>query len=226
MMPATDNKEQNKSLNDEQKTAVPKSTVSRIWQRLKGLPNFWKGVGAVVSTFAAILGVAAWLFPSLQPQPPSSETWADLSNLAEGPHLTLNEYLQRPGVPATDRQNAENLLGGEDKGKVGSVVFFDVEVKGYRGEPTHIVWSLYEEGTRKPVVGLTNQKAWPYSLIEPRSETRKLALETWVPLPRESKGPFVLSLEMFGGEGEGRLDYEEVTIQGQDAETPAKATTN
>jgi hypothetical protein len=225
-MPATDTKEQNKSVNGGQKTTGPKTSVSRTWERLKGLPSFWMGAGAVASSLAAILGVAAWLFPSLQPQPPSAETWADLSNLAEGPHLTLDEYLQRPGVSATAKQDAENSLGGADRGRVGSVVFFDVEVKGYRGEPTHIVWSLYEEGTRKPVVGLTNQKAWPYSLIEPRSETRKLALETWVALPQERKGPFVLSLEMFGGEGEGRLDYEELTIHGQDAETPAKATTN
>jgi hypothetical protein len=180
----------------------------------------------VVPCLAAFLGIVAWLFPSLQPQPPSSETWADLSNLAEGPHLTLTEYLQRPGVPATAKKDAENQLGGEDKERVGSIVTFNVEVQGYRGEPTHIVWSLYEEGTRKPVVGLTNQKAWPYSLIEPRSETRKLALETWVPVPLESKGPFVLSLEMFGGEGEGRLDYEEVTIHGQDTGTPGKVTTN
>src|ERR687886_264635 len=107
-MPATDNKEQKQSENDEQKTAVPKTPVSRTWERLKGLPNFWKGVGAVASSLAAILGVAAWLFPSLQPQPPSSETWADLTNLAEGPHLTLNEYLRRPGVPSTAKQDAES----------------------------------------------------------------------------------------------------------------------
>jgi hypothetical protein len=33
-----------------------------------------------------------------------------------------------------------------------------------------------------------------------------------VPFPRERKGPFVVGLEVFGGESEGRLEYKEVTI--------------
>ena len=80
--------------------------------------------------------------------------------------------------------------------------------------------------TWKAISGLTNQKAWPYSLLAPKSQSRKLSLETWVPFPRESEGPVLASLELFGGEEEGRLDYEEVTISAQNEGKVAKASTN
>ena len=190
-----------------------RSNVQKALDWFKDVPTFWKGVGVVASTVATILGILTFLFPSLQRQPPPSETWADLSDLKAGPSVSLEEYIQRPGVPTSARRDAETSVAEEDRKKVGRVVYFDLEAKGYQGEPIRIVWSLSEADTGKLIGGLTAQKAWPNSLIEPKSQSRKLALETWVPLPRERKGPFVVGLEVFGGgESEGRLEYEEVTI--------------
>lgn len=202
-----------------------KPTVRKAWQWVKGVPTFWKGVGAVATTVATILGILPWVFPSLQPQPPSSETWAEITALREGPHLSLGEYIQRPGVGAEARRDAETL-SEEDRERVGSILFFDVEATGYEGESIHAVWSLYEVDTGKAISGLTNQKAWPYSLLAPRSQSRKLSLETWVPFSREHEDPVLASLELFGGEEEGRLDYEEVTISAQNEGKAAKASTN
>lgn len=181
----------------------------------RDVPTLWKGIGAVATTVATILGILPWLFPSISPQPPPSEVWADLADPRAGPQMALAQYIQRPGVPAGARRDAQ-ALGGEAGERVGAVVYFDLSAEGYEGEPIRIVWSLSDADTGEPVAGLTNQKAWPNSLIEPQSRSRRLALETWVPLPRGHQGPFLVSLEAFGGEGEGRLDYEEVTVGPQD----------
>jgi hypothetical protein len=207
IMPAIDNKKQ-KAVTDEQKT-----TVHRTWEWLKGLPSLWKGVVAVATGLAAVLGVVASLFPSWLPQPPSSETWAEITALREGPHISLEDFLQRPGIAPEAKTDAETILSAEQRDKVGSVVFFEVEATGYEGEPIHIVYSVYEANTDKAISELTKQPAWPNNSIEPKSEGRKLALETWVPFPREGEGPFLVSLHLYGDDpAEGRLDEEEVTI--------------
>jgi len=190
-----------------------KSIVQRTWQSFKDVPTLWKGVGAVATTLATILSILPWLDPSLQPQPPSSETWAALSNVKEGPHVRLREYIQRPRVPAERRRDAETMVSEEDKERVGSIVYFDLEAEGYEGEPIHIVWTLYEVDSGTLISsGLANQKAWPFSLIEPLSQSRGLELETWVPLPQGREEPFVVGLDVFGSETEGPLANEEVIV--------------
>jgi hypothetical protein len=160
-MPATGDKEQ-KPVTDEQKSIFRKS---REW--FKGVPSVWKGVGAVVSTVATILSIWSWLFP-----PSSSETWAQITTLREGPHISLEEFIQRPGVDAEARTDAETILSAEQRDRVGSVAFFDVEATGYEGEPIHVRWSVYEANPGKAISDLTNQTAWPNPSIEPKSERR------------------------------------------------------
>src|SRR5215212_4917407 len=110
-------------------TQEQKSLVPRGWQWFKNVPPFWKGIGGLVTTIATILTIVAWLFPSLPPQPPSSETWVEVSKLEEGPHITLERFIQGGAVPEKAKRDADSLFSKEDRERIGSVIRFEVQAK-------------------------------------------------------------------------------------------------
>lgn len=170
-------------------------------------------LGAMAGALAAVYGLAIALFPTLQPTQPSMEATATLSNLKVEPNITLGEYLGRPGVPAQAVEDATDRLSEEQRERAGSIVYFDVELRGFEGEPCFLRWSVYDAKSRKPVTGLTGQSAWPSDKIVPNHQVSRAVKETWVPFPQNGRGPFLIDLELYTiiDESEARLDSEEVT---------------
>jgi hypothetical protein len=193
----------------------PKPTLRARIQGLGRLKAWLIGLGAVAGALTTLLTLVFLLVPGWKPTGSPTEVRATLSNLQAEPDVTLREYLRRPGVPLKAGEDANNLLREEELDRVGSVIYFDVELKGFEGECCHAVWSMYDAKTKKLVSeGLTNQSAWPSDPLTSRSQVNSAPHTTWVPLPRDREGPFLVRLEIYTtvDGAEVRRDYEDVTI--------------
>lgn len=177
------------------------------------------GLVTVGTAIGMLFTVVVWLFPSLQRLPPSEEGGATLSNLDVIDTVTLEEYLERPGMPVKVPASEISQLSQERRQRLGSIIWFDLELKGFAGKSVSLKWSVFNTDTGKPVGGLTEQPAWPWKSVQPQHNVSKNQYETWVPFPRNNKGTFLVILEVYATiEGnEKRIDAEEVKVT-----TPAK----
>jgi hypothetical protein len=178
------------------------------------------GVAAIGSAVSMMFTGAAWLFPSIKPPPPSVESEANLSNLEVVPNVTLGEYFQWPGMPAKD---VASRLSEEQLQRLGSIIYFDVELKGFAGERLALKWSVFDADTTRPIRGLTNQGAWPSNFVRPQHDVSRRQLETWVPFPQNGRGAFLVRLDVYAtlDGGEALLDSEEVEVSTLDNGTAA-----
>jgi hypothetical protein len=173
------------------------------------------GFVTLVTAIGMLYAAVVWLFPSLQRPPPSLEGGVTLSNLDVGPIVTLGEYLRWPGMPA-EVQVSE--VSEERRQRLGNIIRFDVELKGFAGERVYLGWSVFDADTGKPVSGLTEQPAWPSNYVEPQHDVSKTEVETWVPFPRNDKGTFLVTIESYAvieGSKE-RVASEEVKVSTPD----------
>lgn len=169
--------------------------------------------GAVAGALATMVGLVFVLFPALQPPKTSAEATATLSNLEVDHNITLEDYLRRPGVPARAVADAASRLSQEQYERAGSIVYFDVELRGFEEERCFLRWSVYDAESNKPVAGLIGQSAWPSDIIVSHHQVSRAVKETWVPFPRDGEGAYLVDLELYTtvDEDEVRLDSEEVT---------------
>jgi hypothetical protein len=163
-----------------------------------------------------IFTAAVWLFPSVQRPPPSPEGGATLSDLEVVHTVTLGEYLHWPGMPVEIRASQ---VSQERRQRLGNIIRFDLELKGFAEERVSLKWSVFDADTGKPVGGLIEQPAWPQNYVEPQSNVSKNQFETWVPFPVNRKGTmvegtFLVALEVYAIiEGsEVRMDSEEIKV--------------
>lgn len=169
------------------------------------------GLVTVGTAITMIFAAVAWLFPSIQPPPPSTEGGGTLSNLEVVSSVTLEEYLQYPGMPAKVRASE---LSQEQRQRLGNIIRFDLELKGFAGKRVSLKWSMFDAATGKPVDGLTEQPAWPQNYVRPQHNVSKNQFETWVPFPQNTEATFVVGLEVYSTiEGsQVRMDSEEVKV--------------
>jgi len=174
------------------------------------------GLVTVGTAIGMLFTGVSLLFPSVRPPPPSKEGGATLSNLDVIRTVTLGEYLRWPGMPA---KNQGTRVSQEERQRLGTIIRFDLELKGFAGKRVSLKWSVIDADTGRPVGGLTEQPAWPQNYVKPQHIDSKNQFETWVPFPRNNNGTFLVTLEVYATiEGnEMRMDAEEVTIN-----TPAK----
>jgi hypothetical protein len=130
------------------------------------------------------------------------------------PNVTLGEYLQQ--LEQQDRliKDSANSVSDEQRQRLGNIISFDVELKGFEGQLCYLRWSISDADTKEPINGLTQQPAWPTAKLVAHHQTSKSEWETWVPFPEHSRGPFLVRLEIYTTveEQEVRLDSTEVTI--------------
>ncbi len=198
--------------NDEERKPTVKAWIQGI-----GSANRWiLGIGGVATALGAIFTLVFMLVPGLKPEP-SPGGKATLSDPRVVPNVTLREYLQRPGVPGKAVEDAASRSSEEELERVGSIIYYDVELVGLKGEDCYVRWSVYDANTGEPIEGLIDQRAWPVDLIRPLSQDNKTRQETWVPFPQYSQGPFLVSVELYTpvGETQVRRDSVEVTINTQ-----------
>jgi hypothetical protein len=192
-----------------------RSMISQVKVWFKGLSRVKTlivGLGGVAGALVAIYSLATLLFPALQPTPPSLVAKATLSNPEVIPNVTLGEYIQQSTI--VTEKNVASSLSDEQRQRLGSIIYFDVELRGYEGQRCDLRWSIYDADTKQPISGLTQQPAWPTAILVAHHQVSKSQWETWVPFPREGHGPFLVRLEIYTnvGEQEVRLDATEVTI--------------
>jgi hypothetical protein len=105
-------------------------------------------------------------------------------------------------------------LSQEQRQSLGSIIRFDLELKGFAGKLVSLKWSIFDAATGKPVEDLTEQPAWPQNHVRPQHNVSKNQFETWVPFPQNNEGTFVVGLEVYSTiEGsQVRMDSEEVKV--------------
>ena len=205
--------------------ASPKSGIKGWFRDLSRTKQIATVIVAVAGGFVTlgtaigmIFGAVAWFFPSVQPPPRSIEGGVTLSNLEVVPNVTLGEYLRWPGMPANVQ---ESHVSEEQRQRVGTIIRFDIELKGFARERVSLKWSVFDADTGNPIRGRTEQPAWPSNYVAPQHDVSKTQRETWVPFPRNGKGAYSVTLEAYAViEGsEIRLDSEEVKVNTPDART-------
>ena len=197
--------------NKEQRKPTAKAWIERI-----GRAKAWiLGIGAVAGALTAILTFVFMLWPTLKPPEPSTEGRATLSNpQVFRDYVTLEEYLQRPERTELQVSELRNQRSEEQLERVGSIIYYDVELKGLKGQRCYLRWSVYEADTEQPIAGLVDRPAWPSAVIKSFSSDNRSRQETWVPYPQYSQGPFLVRLELYTGSNETQMrrDSAEVTI--------------
>jgi hypothetical protein len=178
------------------------------------LSRVWKWIGGAVAFLGTLLALLSYPFPGLQPAPPSLEATATVSNPEVISTATLGEYLQQVDMPNKDSVNLASRVSDEQRQRLGSIIRFDVELKGFEDRVCYLTWSIYDADTRQPISGLTQQPAWPTARLVAQHRVSKSERETWVPFPEHSRGPFLVRLELYTTieEQEVILDSTEVTL--------------
>lgn len=173
-------------------------------------------VGTAISMISGrVTGILSFLNPS-----PSPEGSIQLSKLkVESNDVTLGQYLSWPNVPAQDQRLK---LSEEDRQRLGSVIDFDLNVKGFEDRTVYLKWTVFYANPMRTVDGLTKQPAWPSNQAQPQRRSSKRKFQTWVPFPRNDKGTFLVSLEADVHDPDnGKLvpyDSEEVKVRTPDEE--------
>lgn len=87
---------------------------------------------------------------------------------------------------------------------VGVSVNFTLTLRGLKGEPTDVRWSLYDARGRGrvPRDWLVNRRALT---ARAESDSDSASGSFWVPLPRR-QGPFFVRVSVFG-QGDRQLDF-------------------
>jgi hypothetical protein len=206
------------AINGDEQAPPEEPSHPKMWQLIGRLKDQYQKVGWVTKllvsaagALATTLSIVAFFFPALQPTPPSSEAKANLSSPQVFPNVTLGEYIRQSRMPM---KGAASSLSDEERQRLGNIVYFDVELKGFDGQLCYLRWSVYDADTKQPISGLTQQPAWPTTKLVAHHQKSKSRWETWVPMPREGRGPFLVNLEIYTnvGKQQVRLDATQVTI--------------
>ena len=186
------------------------------WHERSSSPRRLKDIAVLVAT---ILGGVGGLVAALQfIWPTVTEGSAELSNLEVGPNVTYGEYLQRPGVSASEVTVADD----ESLKRAGTIIYFHAQMNGSPKEVYPVKWSVLDANTKLPEdPGLDRQPAWPTPAIQPQQRQKSQAdYETWVPFPSwDTKGLFLVRLDIYQKTKEGDeqpLDHKEVSIGTQE----------
>jgi hypothetical protein len=199
----------------------PKTTIrSTISSWYNGLSKSTKIILKVAGGIVTVWSVIGIIFPSLLPLPRSMEGEGTLSNLkVVRSNETLGEYFQWPSMQGGQAEDEESRVSDDQLQRLGSIISFDITLKGFAGKTVAIRWSVFDADTGKPVSGLTEQPAWPSKYIEPQHDVSKTQRETWVPFPPNDKGTFSVQLEVWAWikGNEVLLDYKRVKVSTPDA---------
>jgi hypothetical protein len=171
------------------------------------------GLVTVGTAIGMLFTVVAHLFP-----PPSikEKTGATLSDIHVKRTMTLENYI-RSSADVPDKVKVQvSRKSQEDRQRLGSIIRYTLELKGYAGERVSLKYSVIHTDTGMPVPGLKQEPAWPQVTVIPQSKDSENQYETWVPFPQNNEGPYSVSLEVYAppirGDEKKRIEVAEVTM--------------
>ena len=144
----------------------------------------WTGVIAVA--LSAVLALVLALYTTLRPRPEILRATIDARSIEPG--VSLREYLKRTDIPS-------NSYTAGRLDQVGVVVYFTVEIQGFRGRVCPLSWSMYDADTngRLSEAWAVNQTAVRFV---PEARTDSAVSDLWAPVPGR-QGKFFIRLELF-----------------------------
>ena len=173
------------------------------------------GLVTVGTAIGMLFTVVAHLFPQ-----PKEEAGATLSDVRVIRTMTLEQYVRSSPPDVTEEAKDEVLQKSqEERQRLGSVLQYTLELKGFAGERVSLKYSVIHTDTGMPVPGLREEKAWPQVAVTPQSKDSKNQYETWVPFPQSNEGPFSVRLEVYApsirGDERQRIEAKEVTMSAE-----------
>jgi hypothetical protein len=111
--------------------------------------------------------------------------------------MTLENYARSSSDVPNDAKVEVSRKSQEVRQRLGSVIRYTLELKGFAGEPVSLKYSVIHTDTGMPVPGLKQEPAWPQVTVKPQSKDSENQYETWVPFPQNNEGPYSVSLEVY-----------------------------
>jgi hypothetical protein len=159
-------------------------------------------------TVVATLGVTLFaIFPTWKP---STQSKVEIKKVALDPNVTLGDYTKRHLISTFLAQH-EGALDPKHVplSMVGTVVEFQIELSGLRGE-IPIRWSLFDSKTRR-LIGESEALDPIHGLVaSPRKKDLDVdTWELWIDTSKEKSSRFFVRVEAYSKDEKLRLTYQD-----------------
>jgi hypothetical protein len=139
-------------------------------------PGALEGVAVLVAVCGGLAGLAGQFIPGATvTERPAKEATMVVRDVKK--RITRVEYAKKIGVDT-------RRLRGEDRDEVGHVVWLQISLTGFKGEPLRVQYGEYDVGAAETLLPGTGKQV---GLKAASSDVETIFLPVWVGLPRSSR---------------------------------------
>lgn len=146
-----------------------------------------KAISAAVAFATTVTGLIFGLWPALRPEVPPATKGATLSNTTVD-HITFGQYLDRAAKSRSGYRRAQ-------LDRLGVLVSFDVDIKGYRNKRLPLQWQLIDARTGDQIA------RWPDHFLTPEATEDQGRWPIWVAVPRGHARRFFVEVQLLDDRG-------------------------